>query len=384
MRPSSELNSPPLPLTSAPRPVSEGGRRVLDLILKSGGLSQAAITRGLDLAQPTVTRLLQGFQADKMVLMNARRADRVGHPSAHVSLNPDFAYALGVGMLGDMVSMTLTDFSGQSRGQRRICMPDMSEGRVIERLVECKAALLAESKIDPRRLIGAGVGLSGFFVGEGRWMNPPAALEDWALRDIEPVLEQALGVPVMVDNDGNVGAIGESLFGVGRRSEHFAYLHLSNGFGGGLISDGKPIRGLHGNAGEFGGVWMLCCKTYPNLELLRECVGARGHRFATVEEMVQVIDSGTAGVSDWLEQAVPAFALLSGILAYTLDPQLIVIGGRLPRSIAEALAARISVAATPPRRDRGVPLPAVVVSEVPSEPVAAGAAALALKKAFFV
>jgi predicted NBD/HSP70 family sugar kinase len=319
-----------------------------------------------------------------MVLMNARRADRVGHPSAHVTLNPDFAYALGVGMLGDMVSMTLMDFSGRSRGQRRICMPDMSEKQVIERLVECRTELLAESKIDPRRLIGAGVGLSGFFVGERRWMNPPAALEDWALRDIEPVLEEALGVPVMVDNDGNVGAIGESLFGVGRRSEHFVYLHLSNGFGGGLICDGKPIRGFHGNAGELGGVWMLCCKTYPNLELLRECVGARGHRFATVEEMVQVIDSETSGVSDWLEQAVPAFALLSGILAYTLDPQLIVIGGRLPRSIAEALVARISVAATPPRRDRGVPLPAVVVSEIPSEPVAAGAAALALKKAFFV
>jgi predicted NBD/HSP70 family sugar kinase len=357
---------------------------VLDLILKSGGLSQAAITRALDLAQPTVTRLLQGFQADRMVLMSARHAGRVGHPSVHVTLNPDFAYAIGVAMLGDMLSMTLMDFAGQPRGLRRISMLEMSEAWVIEHLAAFlaafKAELVEESGIDPFRLIGAGVGLSGFFVGERCWMNSPASLEDWALRDIEPVLERALGVPVIVGNDGNMGAIGESLFGVGRHCAHFAYLHLSNGFGGGVISNGKPIRGFNGNAGEFGGVWSLCGKTCPNLELLRQCVAARGLQFATVEEMIQVIDVGTPGVMEWLEQAVPAFSLLSGILAYALDPQLVVIGGRLPRSIADALVSRISVATTPPHRGR----PGVVVSEVPDEPVATGAALMALETAFFV
>jgi predicted NBD/HSP70 family sugar kinase len=371
-------------MTSALRSVSDGGRRVLDLILKSDGLSQAEITRALDLAQPTVTRLLRSFQEDGLILASPRQVDRPGHPSVHVALNPQFAYAIGVSMMGDVLSMTLMDFAGRARATRSASMPSMGEKEVTERLAAFKTDIFNETRIDPRRVIGAGVGLSGFFVGERHWQNPPPPLEDWALRDTEPILEQALGLPVAVDNDGTVAAIGESLFGVGRRCANFAYLHLSNGFGGGLICDGKPVRGLNGNAGEFGGIWLLCCDDYPSLDLLRTCVESKGHHFGTVEDMVQNIDASWAGVDTWLDRAVPPFSLLSGILACAIDPQLIVVGGRVPRSIAEALVARISVSGMPHRRrDRPAPLPSVVVAEVSGEPVSIGAAAMALQKPFF-
>jgi predicted NBD/HSP70 family sugar kinase len=372
-----------LPLVSALRPVSDGGRRVLDLILKSGGMSQAAITRALDLAQPTVTRLLQGFQQDGMILTAQRPADRPGHPSTHVTLNPDFAYALGVSIMGDVLAMTLMDFAGRVRAERRAAMPDMGEAAVTDRLALFKADCLRETGIDPQRVIGAGVGISAFFVGEERWMNPPAYLDDWALRDVDPILERALGLPVVVDNDGTAAAIGESLFGVGRRYSDFAYLHLTNGFGGGLIADGKPLRGRHGNAGEFGGVWQLVSDAYPNLDFLKTCLAEGGAAFETVEDMVQQIDATWSGVETWLGQAVQPFTLLCAILARSFDPDAIVIGGRLPPSIAEALAQRIAIPIATQRRGRPPPVPAVVVAETPGDPVAVGAAAMRLKAAFF-
>jgi predicted NBD/HSP70 family sugar kinase len=356
---------------------------VLDLILKSGGMSQAAITRALDLAQPTVTRLLQGFQQDGMILTAQRHADRPGHPSAHVTLNPDFAYALGVSIMGDVLAMTLMDFAGRVRAERRAAMPDMGEAAVTDRLALFKADCLWETGVDPQRLIGAGVGISAFFVGEERWMNPPAYLDDWALRDIDPILERALGLPVVVDNDGTAAAIGESLFGVGRRYSDFAYLHLTNGFGGGVIADGKPLRGRHGNAGEFGGLWQLLSDAYPNLDFLKTCLKNAGAAFETVEDMVQQIDATWPGVETWLGQAVQPFTLLCAILARSFDPDAIVIGGRLPPSIAEALAERIVIPAPTSRRGRPPPLPAVVVAETPGDPVAVGAAAMRLKAAFF-
>jgi predicted NBD/HSP70 family sugar kinase len=373
-----------LPVTPAIRSVSDGGRRVLDLVLKSGGLSQAAITRALDLAQPTVTRLLQGFQQDGMILASQRQVDRPGHPSVHVTLNPDFAYALGVSMLGDVLKMTLMDFSGAVRAGRDVAMPSMREAAVVERLADFKRQILDETGIDARRLVGAGVGISGFFIGDGHRINPPPYLDDWALRDIEPILEAPLGLPVSLDNDGNVAAIGESLFGVGRRCKDFAYLHLTNGFGGGIIADGKPFRGFNGNAGEFGGVWSLCGPAYPNLDLLKTCVEAAGARFDTVEDMVRSVDVTTPGVDAWLDQAVPSFALLSGILAYAIDPQMIVIGGRLPPSIGQALADRIQLPLAAHRRDRPPPAPRIVTGETPHDAVTLGAAAMPMRKAFFL
>jgi predicted NBD/HSP70 family sugar kinase len=228
------------------------------------------------------------------------------------------------------------------------------------------------------------VGVSAFFAGERRWLSPPAYLKDWALMDVEPILADALGVPVTVENDGNVAAIAESLFGVGQRCGHFVYLHLTNGFGGGIIADGKLFRGFHGNAGEFGGVWALCADAYPNLELLRTCLAKRGNRFDSVEEMTQRIDASWDGVELWLERAVPPFRLLSDILGYCIDPQMIVIGGRLPKSIARRLIERIDF----PRRHHGdtqpPPAPIMAVAEAPGEPVALGAAVLPLQQAFFL
>jgi predicted NBD/HSP70 family sugar kinase len=375
--------SPTLPVTPSLHRVSEGGRRVLDLILKSGGESQATITRTLDLAQSSVSRLLQGFHQDGMILTARRHTDRPGQPSAHVTLNPDFAFALGVSIMGDVLAMTLMDFAGGVRAERRAAMASMGEAAVTERLGDFKSSILAQTEIDPQRVIGAGVGISAFFVGEARKMNPPAYLDDWALRDIAPILERALGLPVMVDNDGNAAAVGESLFGVGRRYSNFAYLHLTNGFGGGMIADGRPIRGRYGNAGEFGGVWALYSDAYPNLDLLRTCLEREGASFETVEDMVQKIDASWPGVEAWLQQAVPPFTFLSTILARCFDPDAIVIGGRLPRSIASALAGRIYVSAATERRDAPPPLPSIVVAETTGDAVAVGAAAMLLKAAFF-
>lgn len=373
-----------LPFKPSTRPVSEGGRRVLDLLLKTEGLSQAAITRALDLAQPTVTRLLQGFAQDGMTAMVSRQVDRPGHPSVHVTLNPDFAYGLGVSLMGDVVAMTLLDFAGKVRGERRVAMPAMDREKVSKRLRDLKGALIKDAGIDGRRIIGAGVGVSGFYVGDGGKLNTPAYLDEWALVEIAPLLEAALAVPVTVDNDGNVAAVAESLFGVGRRCGDFAYLHLTNGFGGGLISGGKPFRGRYGNAGEFGGIWARLGGSYPSLDLLRQLVAdAGGQAFETVEEMIQEIDVKWPGVEAWLDAAEKPFCQLCDVITYTVDPEMIVVGGRLPASIAQALAARIKLPRSDYRRDQPPPTPQILAAEAPHDPVSLGAAAMPLREAFF-
>lgn len=74
----------------------------------------------------------------------------------------------------------------------------------------------------------------------------------WENIDLKNLLETEFGVPVSVDNDANIAALGEYRFGAGRGYQSLFYITISTGVGGGWILDGKPWRGSAGMAGEIG------------------------------------------------------------------------------------------------------------------------------------
>ncbi len=76
----------------------------------------------------------------------------------------------------------------------------------------------------------------------GGWSNVRLAAE----------LEAELGVPCVMDNDANTGALGEGIYGAGAGYDPLFYMTLSTGIGGGLLVDGKVYRGADSYAGEVG------------------------------------------------------------------------------------------------------------------------------------
>jgi predicted NBD/HSP70 family sugar kinase len=190
-------------------------------------------------------------------------------------------------------------------------------------------------------------------------------------------------MPADVENDATAAAVGESLFGIGRRYRDFAYLHLGSSFGGGVIADGRPFRGHHGNAGELGGIATLLEETYPSLESLRTALAGRGMTFACLQAMCDAIDSETPGVDAWVEQAARPLSTLAAVLSSLLDPEFIVLGGRLPVSIAEALVDRMRIPVQASPWGRYPPQPKLALAQVRTHAVATGAAALPMQRVFF-
>lgn len=316
-----------------------------------------------------------------MVVLTSRHAEGPGNPSVNVTLNPDYVFSFGISMLGDSLSVVLMDFIGKVRGVRSASMPSMARKPVLEHLERFRKELLDEVP-QAKQLAGVGLGISGFFV-DGRYINPPKSLNEWALIDIEPLIEEVMQLPVEMDNDATAAAIGESLFGMGRTCSNFAYLHLTNGFGGGLINGGKPYRGQHGNAGEFGGIWSLLGEGYPSLDLLRSCLEQHGKTFDTVEDMVSIIDVDSPGVDTWLDQAIKPFSTLCGLLSCIVDPEIIVLGGRLPISIGERLIDRLEIPSPGSRWGRFPPQPKLALAQVRENSVAIGAATMPMQRLYF-
>ena len=132
-----------------------------------------------------------------------------------------------------------------------------AEGRdaIMNDMVDAIASLREKQGADG--LTGIGVVVPGFIsLEEGvvRNCNNIPALENFPMRE---QLSQRLHAPVILENDANAAALGEQWIGAGRGVRDLVLLTLGTGIGGGIICDGKMVRGFMGMAGELGHITVV-------------------------------------------------------------------------------------------------------------------------------
>src|SRR6266566_7096077 len=106
-----------------------------------------------------------------------------------------------------------------------------------------EAIMILRARYGAQNLAGIGVAVPGFILlepGVIRNSNNLASLENFPIRD---EISRRLGTPVILENDANAAALGEKWIGAGRGVKDLVLLTLGTGIGGGIISDGKVIRG---------------------------------------------------------------------------------------------------------------------------------------------
>ncbi len=363
--------------------VSPNERALLELVRRQGAVSRADLVRATGLTAQSVMRLVDELAARGLVRLGEAisRGGR-GKPSPAVELVPGFAHAIGVSITTDSVSTAAVDLTGRVLMQKHEAISALDPARLVKLVRRHIEMYRRACQLDPERLFGIGVGITGFFVGEGARVNPPAPLEALALVDVEVLLSRELKLPVWLDNDGTVAATGESLLGVGRWAASFLYLYFSHGLGGGVVVDGRCIRGAHGNAGEAAGMLPLQNLERPTLEQLRLMLAEDGRHFPDIGAMLADFHAHWPACDRWIERARPALSLIVSAGFALLDPEAIVFGGRLPRSLAERLITELQVDNLP-RRDRRRPQPRLVPAEAPPDATAIGAALLPLKACLF-
>lgn len=356
---------------------------MLERLRCGSGLTRADLTRATGLTAQSVSRLVDALHRRDLIVIGERQVNGRGQPSPELHINPEAAYGLGLSIMTDAVSASLMDLSGRTVAfvERGLVSP--SRAAVLEQIVDIHDELLSTHVRDRRRIAGLGVSITGFFVGEGRQVNPPDPLGDFALVDIDEMIAARLNLPVWLDNDGSAAAIGEALAGVGRSLSTFAYIFFAMGVGGGVIIDGKLHRGRFGNAGEFAGILSPeHFHTRPTMEFLRQTLVEHGTPLRDIKDMVDRFDPCWPGVDVYIARVRPHLDAMISAISAVLDPEAIVLGGRIPKALAERLADELSFYSVP-RRHTHKPNPAVLVSEVRGDCAAIGASAMPLKAQFF-
>ncbi|HXG16445.1 MAG TPA: ROK family protein [Calidithermus sp.] len=221
--------------------------------------------------------------------------------------------------------------------------------------------LAAEGRQRRLDLHAIGIGLPGLVdVERGMMVDGFNLVSEFAHVPLAERLEAAAGLPAFVDNDANALALGEWMYGSARGASSFALLAVGTGVGGGMVLDGRLIRGEQGLAGEWGHVSCDprgpacvcgargCLNTYAGGQALaeaarREARRGRGGRLAalaghpeaiTAEVVFQAAALGDSAAAEIVERACRALGATVGMIVNSLNPALVLVTGGVAGSLA--------------------------------------------------
>ncbi len=152
-------------------------------------------------------------------------------------------------------------------------------------------------------------------------------------------------IPVFIENDAAAAAIGEMQFGSGHRYRSFFYLLVTAALGGGVVADGAYVRGANGRSGEIG--WLRSrngagvdnqLQNIVSLSGLYSRLADRGFEVATPRGLTRLSPPARSIVECWIRESTEA--LVDSLLAINclINPEAILIGGRLPAPLVDRLA----------------------------------------------
>ena len=154
---------------------------------------------------------------------------------------------------GTKIAFGVVAENGEVLGSDKIeTLAKQGPEQAIQRVNLAAQSLLQKLNIKPQELIGIGIASPGPLDISKGCVDGSPNLPGWSGYSIEQGLSSFFNLPARIDNDANAAALGEYKFGAGKNKKNMVYITVSTGIGGGVIVDGRLMRGANGNAAELG------------------------------------------------------------------------------------------------------------------------------------
>jgi predicted NBD/HSP70 family sugar kinase len=226
---------------------------LLDLVWSDGEVSRADLARRSGLARSTVSSILNPLlDADVLRVVRIGRSSG-GRPPEVLRLSEGRFHLVGAEIGANHLSVLVTDLRGRVKAWRAAEHPVETDPAGAMALLHRFVVQAVESAaVDPHSVLGLGVAVPCPVHPDDPDRLSPQILPRWRHVRLREALVAAHGWPVFVDNDANMGAVGERWWGAGRDCPSFAFLKVATGVGAGLVIEGRVYRGPGGIAGEIG------------------------------------------------------------------------------------------------------------------------------------
>ena len=227
---------------------------ILDLIrFTPGGISRVELSRKMGLTRAAVTAIINDLVREGLV----KEADRWSVPSGRkpigLEINPDGGKVAGIDIGATHVTGLVADFSARVLEEIEVPLEIVQGPQAcLVQVDHLLRQLLKNASLDLRDIHAIGVGVPGPVVTEMGIVSAPPLMPGWDGYPIRGYFLDAWKLPVVLNNDAELGALGEWAYGAGRGERNLAYIKVGTGIGAGLLLDGTIYRGTTGSAGEIG------------------------------------------------------------------------------------------------------------------------------------
>ncbi len=344
-----EVGVPVADLTR-PRPLPTS---ILRLIWEEERISRAEIARRLDVSRSTVSEIVDGLLETGLIAEAGVGASSGGRRPIVLSFEYDAFSLLGVDLGASHVSVVITDLRGRVKSWQRRPFDVHADADGARALVQtlCDASL-ASVDLSASPLLGIGIALPSPMDPLHPERVSRIALKNWDGVHGFEALSDRYGVPVLLDNDANLGALAEHWWGAARGLSNFTYIKIATGIGAGHFIDGRIYRGAGGVAGEIGHVTVDvhgnpcacgnrgCLTTYvgrPELlararTLLPEYPGSMlGRGEVSMQALETAANAGDPLASRVVQEAAEHLGTVVASLLNLMNPSAVILGGSLCR-----------------------------------------------------
>ncbi|HLS93608.1 MAG TPA: ROK family transcriptional regulator [Microbacterium sp.] len=355
--------------------------------------TRAELAKQTGLARSTIATRVDMLMRMGLIVPVGDGVSTGGRPPSQFALNPAARLVVAADLGASHATVALSDLTGAVLVERAEPVaiaqgPDV----VLSWLAESARALLAEIGRAESDVAAVGIGLPGpVEFSTGRPFNPPI-MPGWDRFDVPGWMREHFDVPVLVDNDVNISALGERAV-AWPDVDHLMFVKVATGIGSGIISDGYLQRGSRGSAGDIGHVRVArggdapcTCGNTGCLEALASGTAiARSLREAGLDaqsgsDVVDLVKRGDLTAIQAVRQAGRDIGEVLSASVSLLNPSVIAIGGSMARVGEHLIAGVREVVYT-----RSTPLAterlAVVQSTAGAEAAVIGAGILAIEHA---
>jgi len=225
---------------------------ILRLIRRHSKISRPELSEQSGLSSPSVSRVVQILIEGGLVKEAGTGESRGGKKPKLLEFAGADNIIIGIDLGASEIHGVLSNLNAEIIEEIKEPTPQPAGFdavmRTIDRMID---SLLNHPDCRRDRIMGIGMAVEGLI---NRSLNivEYAPAFNWTNVDIRGPVTRHTGLPVIFDNTARAMAIGELWYGVGQRHDHFICVHAGSGIGAGIITDGNPLYGTTGKAGEFG------------------------------------------------------------------------------------------------------------------------------------
>ena len=322
----------------------EGNRRlVIEALRERGVASRAELARATDLSRSTISTIVgelidAGLAAERNGQPEGE--SHAGRPGVMVALDPSAGLALAIDFGHRHVRVAVSDLShtvlAERWGELEV---DQSASQGLAEAANFVDEVLAEAGVERGRVIGAVMGIPAPINRLTGTVQDSSILPGWVGTDAAAEASARLSLPVVVENDANLGALAELTWGAAKGRSEVAYLKVASGVGGGLIAGGRLSHGVGGTAGEIGHTVVTengpvcrcgnrgCLETLASTRAVTNLLSQSRREQISTRRMLELAERGDAATLRLIGDAGRALGVAVANLCNIVNPECVVIGG---------------------------------------------------------